>query len=124
MQRQARAMVIAHEMAHMWFGDLVTMKWWEDSWLNESFADYMGYQVAATAAGYVDSWIACAQTRKPQGLRADALRSTHPIAADAEAMVDVDTALGNFDMITYAKGNAMLRPLVAWLGEEIGRAHA
>src|SRR3546814_10320190 len=105
MQRQARAMVIAHEMAHMWFGDLVTMKWWEDSWLNESFADYMGYQVAATAAGYVDSWIACAQTRKPQGLRADALRSTHPIAEDAEAMVAVDTAFGNFDMITYAKEN-------------------
>ncbi|HEY9562305.1 MAG TPA: aminopeptidase N [Nocardioides sp.] len=118
MQRQARAMVIAHEMAHMWFGDLVTMKWWEDSWLNESFADYMGYQVAATAAGYVDSWIACAQTRKPQGLRADALRSTHPIAEDAEAMVDVDTAFGNFDMITDAKGNAVLRQLVAWLGEE------
>src|SRR3546814_9255556 len=78
----------------------------------------MGYQVASTAAGYVDSWIACAQTRKPQGLRADALRSTHPIAEDAEAMVDVDTAFGNFDMITYAKGKAVLRQLVAWPGEE------
>src|SRR3546814_12991177 len=65
----------------------------------------MGYQVAATAAGYVDSWIACAQTRKPQGLRADALRSTHPIAEDAEAMVDVDTAFGNFDMIKIGRAH-------------------
>lgn len=118
LQRQSRAMVIAHEMAHMWFGDLVTMKWWEDSWLNESFADYMGYQVAAVAAGYSDSWTACAQTRKPQGFRADALRSTHPIAEETEAVVDVDTAFGNFDMITYAKGNAVVRQLVIWLGEE------
>lgn len=118
MERQARAMVIAHEMAHMWFGDLVTMRWWEDSWLNESFADYMGYQVAAEAAGYTDSWIACAQTRKPTGFRADERRSTHPVAGQTEAVVDVDTAFGNFDMITYAKGNAVLRQLVAWLGEE------
>ncbi|WP_067437790.1 aminopeptidase N [Nocardioides jensenii] len=117
-QRQQRAMTIAHEMAHMWFGDLVTMKWWEDSWLNESFADYMGYQVAAEAAGFTDSWIACAQTRKPMGFRADERRSTHPVAEETEAMVDVDTAFGNFDMITYAKGNAVLRQLVAWLGTE------
>ncbi|KRF13755.1 hypothetical protein ASG90_13010 [Nocardioides sp. Soil797] len=117
MDHQMRAMTIAHEMAHMWFGDLVTMRWWEDSWLNESFADYMGYQVAAEAAGFTDSWIACAQTRKPTGFRADERRSTHPVAEETEAVVDVDTAFGNFDMITYAKGNAVLRQLVTWLGE-------
>ncbi|KQZ67238.1 aminopeptidase N [Nocardioides sp. Root151] len=118
MQAQHRAMVIAHEMAHMWFGDLVTMKWWEDSWLSESFADYMGYQVAGAAAGFTDGWIACAVNSKPSGYRADERRSTHPVAEDAEAMVDVDTAFGNFDMITYAKGNAVLRQLVTWLGED------
>lgn len=115
-QRQGRAVVIAHEMAHMWFGDLVTMRWWEDSWLNESFADYMGFRVASIA-GFPDSWAGCALTRKPTAYRADVRRSTHPVAADAEQVVDVDTAFGNFDMITYAKGSAVLRQLVTWLGE-------
>ena len=103
------ASTIAHEMAHMWFGDLVTMKWWEDSWLNESFADFMGYDVAGVAAGYTDAWTSAAITRKPTGYRADRRRSTHPIAEDTDKIVDVDTAFANFDMITYAKGNAAAR---------------
>ncbi|HEX7739540.1 MAG TPA: aminopeptidase N [Marmoricola sp.] len=116
-QQMLRATVIAHEMAHMWFGDLATMRWWQDSWLNESFADYMGYQVAALA-GHDGAWVEFALGRKPSAYVADARHSTHPIAEDAEALVDVETALGNFDMITYAKGAAVLRQLVAWLGDD------
>ena len=118
LEREWMASTIAHEMAHMWFGDLVTMRWWEDSWLNESFADFMGYDVAGTAAGYTDAWTSAAIIRKPTGYRADRRRSTHPIAEDTEKVVDVDTAFGNFDMITYAKGNAALAQLGHWLGEE------
>lgn len=114
-----RAAIIAHEMAHMWFGDLVTMRWWEDSWLNESFADYMGYAIAAEAAGYADTWVSFSLGRKPTAYRADRRRSTHPIAADAETVPDVDTAFANFDMITYAKGASVLRQLVTWLGEDV-----
>ncbi len=112
-----RSSVVAHEMAHMWFGDLVTMVWWEDSWLNESFADYMGYEVAGLVTG-ADSWTAAALERKPTAYWADRRRSTHPVAEDAENLVDVDTAFANFDMITYAKGGAVLRQLVTWLGTE------
>ncbi|GAB2975088.1 aminopeptidase N [Nocardioides montaniterrae] len=118
LERQEMATTIAHEMAHMWFGDLVTMRWWEDSWLNESFADFMGYDVAAVAAGYDDAWTGAALTRKPTGYRADLRRSTHPVAEDTEAMPDADTAFANFDMITYAKGNAVLRQLGTWLGDD------
>ena len=110
-----RATVIAHEMAHMWFGDLVTMKWWQDTWLNESFADFMGYHVAHEA-GVSGSWPDFSLNRKPTGYAADARRSTHPIAEDAEHLVDVDTAFNNFDMITYAKGASVLHQLVIWLG--------
>ena len=111
LEREWLASTIAHEMAHMWFGDLVTMKWWEDSWLNESFADFMGYDVAGVAAGYTDAWTSAAITRKPAGYRADRRRSTHPIAEDTDKIVDVDTAFANFDMITYAKGNSALAQL-------------
>ena len=117
MQDHWRSSVIAHEMAHMWFGDLVTFRWWEDSWLNESFADFMGYEVAGLATGS-DAWTAAALSRKPTAYRADRKRSTHPVAEDAAHVIDVDTAFANFDMITYAKGNALLRQLVVWLGEE------
>ena len=110
-----RATVIAHEMAHMWFGDLVTMKWWQDTWLNESFADFMGYHVAHEA-GVLGSWPDFSLNRKPTGYVADGRRSTHPIAEDAEHLVDVDTAFTNFDMITYAKGASVLHQLVTWLG--------
>ena len=118
LQRERLASVIAHEMAHMWFGDLVTMRWWEDTWLNESFADFMGYHVSAQAAGYDDAWPSVALTRKPTGYRADRRRSTHPVAEDAERVPDPDTAFANFDMITYAKGNALLRQLGTWLGPD------
>jgi aminopeptidase N len=112
-----RATVIAHEMAHMWFGDLVTMKWWQDTWLNESFADFMGYHVAHEA-GVLGSWPDFTLNRKPTAYTADRRRSTHPIAEDAEHLVDVDTAFTNFDMITYAKGASVLHQLVIWLGWE------
>jgi aminopeptidase N len=112
-----RATVIAHEMAHMWFGDLVTMKWWQDTWLNESFADFMGYHVAHEV-GVLGSWPDFTLNRKPTAYAADRRRSTHPIAEDAEHLVDVDTAFNNFDMITYAKGASVLHQLVIWLGWE------
>ena len=116
--RAMRATTIAHEMAHMWFGDLVTMTWWEDTWLQESFADYMGYRVAEAAGGYADLLVAFETTRKVNAYRADARRSTHPVAPAPEDVPDVDAAATNFDMISYAKGNASLRQLVTWLGDE------
>ena len=112
-----RGTVIAHEMAHMWFGDLVTMKWWQDTWLNESFADFMGYHVAHET-GVLGAWPDFTLNRKPTAYAADRRRSTHPIAEDAEHLADVDTAFNNFDMITYAKGASVLRQLVTWLGWE------
>ena len=114
----SRATTIAHEMAHMWFGDLVTMTWWEDTWLQESFADYMGYRVAEAAAGYPGRLAAFETTRKATAYVADARRSTHPVAPLAEDVPDVDAASTNFDMISYAKGNSCLRQLVTWLGDE------
>ena len=116
--RQLRAMVIAHEMAHMWFGDLVTLRWWEDIWLNESFADYMGYEVAQTAAGFEATWAWFTLSREHTGYAADERRSTHPVAQPPESVVDTDTGFANTDMITYSKGNAVLRQLVTWLGPE------
>ena len=114
-----RTATIAHEMAHMWFGDLVTMTWWEDTWLQESFADYMGYRVAADAIGEPRALLAGEIGRKPVAFDADQRRSTHPIAPEPEDVPDVDAAANNFDMISYAKGNAALRQLVTWLGDEV-----
>jgi len=91
------------------------MKWWQDTWLNESFADFMGYHVAHEA-GVLGSWPDFSLNRKPTAYVADSRRSTHPIAEDAEHLVDVDTAFTNFDMITYAKGASVLHQLVTWLG--------
>ncbi|MGA8847567.1 MAG: M1 family aminopeptidase, partial [Nocardioides sp.] len=116
--RASRATTIAHEMAHMWFGDLVTMTWWEDTWLQESFADYMGYRVAGEAAGHTGLLAAFEVTRKATAYVADARRSTHPVAPLAEDVPDVDAASTNFDMISYAKGNSCLRQLVTWLGDD------
>ena len=113
-----RTSTIAHEMAHMWFGDLVTMTWWEDTWLQESFADYMGYRVAADALDEPGALLAGEISRKPVAFDADLRRSTHPIAPAPEDVPDVDAAANNFDMISYAKGNAALRQLVTWLGDE------
>ncbi|KRB77108.1 aminopeptidase N [Nocardioides sp. Root190] len=110
-----RASVILHEMAHMWFGDLVTMKWWDDLWLNESFAEWACYHAEALATSYDDAWTGFTNARKQTGYRADSLPSTHPIAADN---VDLHAVEVNFDMITYAKGAAVLKQLVAWVGLE------
>ena len=117
-QRMKRATVIAHEMAHMWFGNLVTMRWWEDTWLNESFADYMGYRVAQDGAGFAGTLVAHESQRKPAAYVADERRSTHPVAPHPEDVPDVDSAFTNFDSISYAKGNSCLRQLVTWLGDE------
>jgi aminopeptidase N len=115
-ERQTRAMVIAHEMAHMWFGDLVTLRWWDDIWLNESFAEYMGYQTLTEATRFTDTWTEFGVARKSWGYDADQRPSTHPVAP--ERVDDTASALLNFDGISYAKGASALRQLVNWLGEK------
>ncbi|MFJ9727234.1 aminopeptidase N [Streptomyces sp. NPDC101209] len=115
-ERQTRAMVVAHEMAHMWFGDLVTLRWWDDIWLNESFAEYMGYQTLTEATRFTDTWTDFGVARKAWGYDADQRPSTHPVAP--ENVDDTASALLNFDGISYAKGASALRQLVAWLGEK------
>ncbi|GAA3557970.1 aminopeptidase N [Streptomyces osmaniensis] len=115
-ERQTRAMVIAHEMAHMWFGDLVTLRWWDDIWLNESFAEYMGYQTLVEATRFTDTWVDFGVARKSWGYDADQRPSTHPVAP--ENVDDTASAMLNFDGISYAKGASALRQLVAWLGEK------
>ncbi|GAA4483094.1 aminopeptidase N [Microbacterium panaciterrae] len=114
-QRQARANTILHEMAHMWFGDLVTMTWWDDLWLKESFADYMGAHASAAATEFTEAWVSFANRRKAWAYTQDQLPSTHPIVAD---IPDLEAAKLNFDGITYAKGAAVLKQLVAFVGEE------
>jgi aminopeptidase N len=113
--REARASTILHEMAHMWFGDLVTMRWWDDLWLNESFATYMATLSLAHATRFTNAWVTFANEEKTWALAQDQLPSTHPIVAD---MTDTDAVRTNFDGITYAKGASVLRQLVAWVGEE------
>ncbi|MFI6743987.1 aminopeptidase N [Nonomuraea sp. NPDC050451] len=115
-ERQARAVSIAHEMAHMWFGNLVTLRWWDDIWLNESFAEYMGYQICAEATRFSGTWVGFGIVRKAWGYDADQRPSTHPIAP--KVVDDTAAALLNFDGISYAKGASALRQLVAWLGEK------
>ncbi|WP_225821454.1 aminopeptidase N [Streptomyces naphthomycinicus] len=112
---EARANVILHEMAHMWFGDLVTMVWWDDLWLKESFADFMGTFANVGATRFENAWITFANRRKAWAYRADQLPSTHPITADIR---DLQDAKLNFDGITYAKGASVLKQLVAYVGEE------
>ncbi|MDI1465624.1 aminopeptidase N [Catellatospora sp. KI3] len=115
-ERLERAAIIAHEMAHMWFGDLVTMRWWDDLWLNESFATYMGYRLVAEVTPWPQSWTRFGVGRKAWGYAADQRPSTHPIAPTE--VVDTDAAFANFDGISYAKGCSALRQLVAWIGDE------
>ncbi|SCL38661.1 Membrane alanyl aminopeptidase Metallo peptidase. MEROPS family M01 [Micromonospora rhizosphaerae] len=115
-QRELRATTIAHEMAHMWFGDLVTMRWWDDLWLNESFAEYLGTRVTAEATRFDQAWTTFAMRRKAWGYAADQRPSTHPVAP--EEVTDAAQGLLNFDGISYAKGASVLRQLVAWLGDE------
>src|SRR3954470_9023631 len=110
-----RCSVILHEMAHMWFGDLVTMRWWDDLWLNESFAEWACYHAAVDNTSYTESWTGFTNARKNWALRQDQLPSTHPIAADNYDLRAVEV---NFDGITYAKGASVLKQLVAWVGLE------
>ncbi|MFF8290639.1 aminopeptidase N [Streptomyces sp. NPDC016309] len=112
---ERRANVILHEMAHMWFGDLVTMRWWDDLWLKESFADFMGSFSLAEATRFTNSWVTFANSRKAWAYRADQLPSTHPVTADIR---DLEDAKLNFDGITYAKGAAVLKQLVAYAGRD------
>jgi aminopeptidase N len=114
--RATRSEIVTHEMAHQWFGDLVTMKWWDDLWLNESFADYMGYRVTADVTQFTDVWTEFAYIRKPWGMAADQRRSTHPVAGNGAR--DTEAALSDFDGISYCKGAAALRQLNAYLGDE------
>jgi len=113
--RESRAGTILHEMAHMWFGDLVTMRWWDDLWLNESFATWAGNLAQAEATRWPHAWATFAQAWKAWAYRQDQLPSTHPIAAD---IPDSDAVLVNFDGITYAKGAAVLKQLVAYVGRD------
>jgi len=110
-----RADTVLHEMAHMWFGDLVTMRWWDDLWLNESFATYMATLSLVEATRYTDAWTSFTNSEKTWAYRQDQLPSTHPIAAD---IGDIPDVLVNFDGITYAKGASVLKQLVAWVGQD------
>ncbi|WP_299527491.1 aminopeptidase N [uncultured Streptomyces sp.] len=112
---ERRANTTLHEMAHMWFGDLVTMRWWDDLWLKESFADFMGSFSLVEATRFDQAWVTFANNRKAWAYRADQLPSTHPITADIR---DLEDAKLNFDGITYAKGAAVLKQLVAYVGRD------
>jgi aminopeptidase N len=113
--RETRAQTILHEMAHMWFGDLVTMRWWDDLWLNESFATWAEMVSSAEATRWTNAWTSFAQVLKAWAYRQDQLPSTHPIAAD---IPDIEAVEVNFDGITYAKGAAVLKQLVAYVGRD------
>ena len=112
---EQRANTVLHEMAHMWFGDLVTMRWWDDLWLNESFAEWAAHHAMTKATKYTDAWTGFTNARKNWAYRQDQLPSTHPIAADNH---DLEAVEVNFDGITYAKGASTLKQLVAWVGED------
>jgi aminopeptidase N len=110
-----RANTILHEMAHMWFGDLVTMRWWDDLWLNESFAEWASHWCNAEATRFSDAWTTFLGIRKNWGYRQDQLSSTHPVYCD---MPDMEAVEVNFDGITYAKGASVIKQLVAYVGIE------
>ncbi|NUL45091.1 aminopeptidase N [Cellulosimicrobium funkei] len=114
-QYEGRATTIMHEMAHMWFGDLVTMRWWDDLWLKESFADYMGTLAVAEATEFTGAWTTFANRRKGWAYVQDQYPTTHPIVAD---ITDLEAARQNFDGITYAKGASVLKQLVAFVGRD------
>ena len=116
-ERTNRATTIAHEMAHQWFGDLVTPRWWDDLWLNESFAEYMGNRVAHDATEFTGAHVDTAFGRKRWGLEADQRPSTHPVAGNGAT--DAVSALQDFDGISYAKGSAVLKQLAGNLGDEV-----
>ncbi|OCB23076.1 aminopeptidase N [Mycobacterium malmoense] len=112
---ERRAETVLHEMAHMWFGDLVTMTWWDDLWLNESFATFASVLCQAEATEFTEAWTTFATVEKSWAYRQDQLPSTHPIAADIPDLAAVEV---NFDGITYAKGASVLKQLVAYVGLE------
>jgi aminopeptidase N len=112
---ETRANTVLHEMAHMWFGDFVTMRWWGDLWLNESFAEFCASFVSAEATRFTDAWAMFANLRKVWGYMQDTLPSTHPIVADAPTLT---VAQANFDGISYAKGASVLKQLVAHVGQD------
>ncbi len=112
---ERRTITVLHELAHMWFGDLVTMKWWNDLWLNESFAEFMSHLAAVSNTRFTHAWTTFGASEKTWAYRQDQLPSTHPIVAPINDLQDVQV---NFDGITYAKGASVLRQLVAWVGQE------
>ncbi|BCJ70575.1 aminopeptidase N [Catellatospora sp. IY07-71] len=114
-EREQRANTILHELAHMWFGDLVTMRWWDDLWLNESFAEWASHWCNAEATRFSDAWTTFLSLRKNWGYSQDQLSSTHPVYCD---MPDVSAVEVNFDGITYAKGASVIKQLVAYVGIE------
>ncbi|GLY29284.1 aminopeptidase N [Kineosporia sp. NBRC 101731] len=114
-EHERRASTILHEMAHMWFGDLVTMQWWDDLWLNESFATYAAALSQTGATRWTDAWGTFADSAKARAYRQDQLSTTHPIAAD---IPDIRSMEVNFDAITYQKGASVLKQLVATIGQE------
>lgn len=113
-QHTSRATTIMHEMCHMWFGNLVTMKWWDDLWLKESFADFFGSKAVADATNLPGAWQSFAHQRKAWAYLQDSYPTTHPIVAD---IVDLEAARQNFDGITYAKGAAVIKQLFHYVGE-------
>jgi aminopeptidase N len=114
-EREERALILLHEMAHMWFGDMVTMKWWEDLWLNEAFAEWACYWAATAATQFTDVWSSFLAGGKLYGYRADMAPTTHPIR---QPVRDVAEAAASFDGITYPKGAAVLKQLVSYVGED------
>ncbi|MGH3332940.1 MAG: aminopeptidase N, partial [Nocardioidaceae bacterium] len=114
-ERELRALVLLHEMAHMWFGDMVTMQWWDDLWLNESFAEWACGWSAVACTEFTDMWAGMLATEKQDAYAADAAPTTHPIRQE---LVDVAAAAASFDHITYPKGAAVLKQLVAFVGED------
>jgi aminopeptidase N len=113
--KERRVVTILHELAHMWFGDLVTMKWWNDLWLNESFAEYISTLATAEATEWHEAWTTFQAMEKSWAYRQDQLPSTHPVVATINDLEDVQV---NFDGITYAKGGSVLKQLSAWVGRE------
>ena len=110
--REFRSVVVLHELAHMWFGNLVTMQWWDDLWLNESFAEFIGTHAASEVTEWADAWVTFGASRKSVAYAQDQLPTTHPVLGDIPT---VDAVSGTFDMITYAKGASALRQLAQTL---------